>query len=364
MSTHKVTVTKIVELVPHPNADRLELATVYGWNCVVPKGVYKPGDLCVYIPIDSILPGAVESKVFGETTKVKLSKSRVKTIKLRGAISQGLVVDPTILGLSNVKEEEDVTTKLGITKYEPPAESTPQSQAQQVSKALANPSFHKYTGLENIKNYPTVFEPGDEVIVTEKIHGTNFRAGWVPFHADTLLKKIKKFLFLAPKYEFVYGSHNVQLQSKSLESGETQLNVYAEAVKNYNLKEVLKPGEVVYGEVYGDGVQKGYKYGCGNGVRKLVAFDIMKDGTYLSPVEFSKRATEAQLETAPVLYAGIFNLEHVKSLSKGDSVLAPVQKVREGVVVKPLIESKCFIGRKVLKVISDEYLLKDQTDFH
>ncbi len=70
------------------------------------------------------------------------------------------------------------------------------------------------------------------------------------------------------------------------------------------------------------------------------------------------------LESVPEIYRGPFNSDLVKSLTLGPSVLCPSQKVREGVVVKPIEEEACFIGRKMLKVISEKYLDSDQTDYH
>jgi len=362
VSTHVVEVTSIVDVRPHPNADRLELATVKDWQCVVGKDTFKPGDPCVYIPIDSVLPQPVMDVIFSGA-KIKPSP-RVKTIKLRGAISQGIAVRPSELGV-DAPIGKDVAKTLGITKYEPPEPSFQGgTSTPKTGRSQTNPHFRKYTGIENAKNYRNVFEEGEHVIVTEKIHGTNFRAGYVPFHTDTVWKKVKKFFGMAPKFEFVYGSHNVQLQSKLLYTGFYDTNVYAEAVKKYRLQELLKPGEVVYGEVYGAGIQKGYTYGCAEGERKLALFDVMIDGKYLDPVAFEKFADARQLPRVPVLYRGPFDKDGVKALTVGDSVLVPTQKIREGVVCKPVVESATFIGRKVLKFISDAYLLGDQTDFH
>jgi RNA ligase (TIGR02306 family) len=342
-------------------------------------GTFKEGDLCVYIPIDSILPPALETLIFGPDAKVKLTKSRVRTIKLRGAISQGMC-----LPISDIKdflktddfpakEGKDVTALLGITKYEPPEISSgPMATGGSQKAKKNNPYFHKYTGLENAKNYPDIFSPGELVSVTEKLHGTNFRAGYVPTHANTVLKKIKKFLGLLPKYEFVYGSHNVQLQDKHnggnstwLQThGKTTENVYAEAVRLYDLRSRLKPGEVVYGEIVGDAIQNGYTYGCKPGERELVLFDLMFNGQYVDADEFASWCIRNKFDRAPEVFRGPFDLAAVKELTKGDSVYAPCQRICEGVVVKPLSEQTCFIGRKALKVISDAYLLKDQSDFH
>ena len=364
MSTFAVKVCKIEEVKTHPNADRLDLVRVKDWWCVTSKGSFSQGDLCVYFPIDSILPSNVESAIFGVDSKIKLNNSRVRTIKLRGAISQGLVVKPELFYniLGETSEGWDVTKHLKVTKFEPPVRLGAGSNPQAATKKQTNPNFRKYTGIENAKNYPNLFTETDEVSVTEKIHGTNFRAGYVPFHANSLWKKFKVWLGIAPSHEFVFGSHNVQLQSKLMYKGYYKENVYASAVMQYQLRETLKPGQVVYGEIYGDGIQKGYTYGCRPGLRKAVFFDVMVDGQWMDTIAFRKWATERDLPVVPELYRGLFNKEKILQLRDGDSVLEPTQKVREGVIVKPLKEETTYAGRKILKFVSDQYLLKNQDD--
>lgn len=368
MSTLKVEILTIDDILPHPNADRLELVQVKGWNCVVQKGRFVKGDVCVYIPIDSILPKELEDKLFPPESKVRLSKSRVKTIKLRGAISQGLVVKPGEVNITGrCRVGDDIREMLGITKYEPPVHFSPQTRGG-VSRKQPNPHFHKYTDIENFKNYPDVFIPGEFIVATEKIHGSNFRCGWVPFNADTVWKKIKQFFGLAKKYEFVYGSHNVQLQNKLTYSGAYSNecgNVYWETVKKYDLKNKLKPGEVLYGEIYGDGIQKGYMYDCEPGEIKLVVFDINKNGFYLDFWLLYETCNELGLPSAPVVYFGTYGgVDKLKVFAEGDSLLAPKQKIREGIVIRPFDEDHTYMGRKILKLVNDEYLLQNNTEFH
>lgn len=365
MSTFKVAIVKIDDVQNHPGADRLDLIQIADWKCVSAKGKFAKGDLAIYFPIDSILPAEIEHRIFGIDAKVKLTNSRVRTIKLRGAISQGLVADPSMfidkIG-EKIKEGQDVTGKLGITKYEPPQDLSSRSNVKAVGKKQCNPNFRKYTGIENAKNYPNVFSENDMVHVSCKIHGTNFRCGYVETEPQFFLFKFLKKIGLYPKYEFVYGSHNVQLQHKLLAKTYYETNVYAEAVHKYNLKEILKPGQVVYGEIYGDGIQKGYTYGCKPGERKLVLFDLMVDGKYVRPDILIEWAKDKKLPVVPELYRGPFNKDYILSLRDGPSVLCPEQKVREGVVVRSLYDSEdsCHIGRKILKYISDAYLLKNQ----
>ncbi len=363
MSTLQVLVVQIEDIISHPNADKLEVAVIAGWNCVVQKDAFKKGDIGVYFPIDSILPELLEYKIFGPDSKIVLHKHRVRTIKLRGAISQGLLVRPATIGLPEGTVGADLTEYLGVTKYEPPVPEFQKFQGRIATKKEVNPHFHKYTKIENIKNYKQMFEPEEDVVATEKIHGTNFRAGWVPFVAITWAEKIKKFFGFSPEWQFVFGSHNVQLQHKMLYDGFYEKNVYAQMVKKYDLEKKIPKGFVLYGEIYGDGIQKDYSYGLMNNQHDMVCFDIMKDGVYLNFVEAADMAHGLGIPQPPILYSGPFSGLDLEILVLGPSLLGP-QKVREGAVIRSHEEKKSILGRKVLKAISPEYLLKDNTEFH
>jgi len=171
MSTFKVPVTTIREVFVHPNADLLEIVKVYDWNVVVSKGKYKAGDKVVYVPVDSILPLDLEEKIFPVGSKVKLKNHRIRTIKLRKAISQGMILAMEFLPEANYKEEQDVSTILGITKYE--EQELPESMKLKgaKSKKKGNPNFKKYTDIENFKYYDRVFQDGELVYISEKLHG-------------------------------------------------------------------------------------------------------------------------------------------------------------------------------------------------
>jgi intein/homing endonuclease len=732
----KVEIVKIDDILPHPDPEThsLELAQIKGWQCVVAKGRYSKGDKVVYIPIDSILPKDVEEKLFPPDSKIKLNKSRVRTIKIRKAVSQGMIASCELLGVDKYPVGKDVKDILGITKHEPPVKHFNQKMNVSAKKRINNPNFRKYGGIENFKNYNDLFEDGEEVIVSEKvhgclqaytkislfdgsqktikeivdnkldvdligfyangqivptkifnwfnngktktwkkvkfsrigIHGNNFgsiictenhkfyipqkdkyiacsklnvgdkilfkrdklvldylrkqmligkmlgdgclnrKSGHIDFShkkeheeyldfnlklfgylagvkqkeqisgygttmcrartisspainelledwylpnvnkkivprsiidnlgplsiaiwymddgslshnenqidrasiatcryssgcVDNLVNALKKFgidaikyndgkyyrlrinsdssdilfniispyvpkcmqyklpesyrglnvdnismygekiykadfieqkiisiedvkdcskmntnrydletgthnfvangvlvhnsnyragivkyhkyhwwehilgllnhipflkRFSMPEWENVYGSNNVQLQKRFFYSGFYKENVYGQITKQYDVFNKLKPGEVIYGEIYGCGIQKNYTYGCKGNEIKLVIFDVMIDGEFLSQNDAIEWAKERGFDFVPILYRGPFNHEHIKLLTKGNSVLCPSQKIREGVVIKPLKEAKCYMGRKVLKLISDQYLLKDNTDFH
>lgn len=310
-------------------------------------------------------------------SKVQLSKSRVKTIKLRGVFSQGLVIPvDKIFEFMHEKQERispaqnpiqipiegrDITNRLGITKYEP---KRPQYQKGQKksTKYNPNPHFDKYQSLQNIKNYSNAISPDDEVVVTEKLHGTNFRAGWVPTVRNTWWKKLKHIFGFLPPFEFVVGSRNVQLQNKK--GSYYGKNIYKDIAKKYDLKNILPKGMIIYGEVIGEGIQKGYDYGAKEHI--LIIFDIKTyhaSGTfqYLEWSHFVKEFRSLKLYglkcmMAPNLFEG--KMKDIPNLF-GKSVLCSKQEVIEGIVIW------CDNSQlRKLKHINPEYLLKDNTDYH
>ena len=367
MSDFRVEICRVEKVENHPNADRLEMVQVKGWNCVVSKNSFSEGDLCLYIPIDSILPEELEKKIFGEDSKIRLDKHRVRTIKLRGVISQGLVIEPGKIGIC-AKEGQDLTSYLGILKYEPP-EALPSAYGtcNKIKKRYINSNFHKYTDISNIKNYPKVFEESDWVSITEKIHGTSVRLGWVKNEANTIWEKVKKLFGLLEPYTFIFGSRNVQLSYKNKNKYYYDSNVYAKTSIDYDLKNKLKNGEILYGEIIGPGIQKRYSYGCKEGETKFYAYDVMIDDRWLDVEEFKSFCEERQIPRVQEIYSGFFDMDLVKEFTEGASIIDPIgQPIREGCVVKPIEEkSNSYIGRKVLKSISSEYLLlKNNSDFH
>lgn len=377
MSTLKVEVVAIDAIEKHPKADRLDLVKIKEWRVVAGRDSntpdqprYKKGDLCIYLPIDSVLPEKLESFLFPPDSKVKLSKSRIKTIKLRGAISQGMICDLSfdLLNLypklKGYKVGQDVTEILGVTKYEPPASSVPVHMQVKQAKNGNNPHFHKYNDIENFKNYSNTFEEGDDVYISEKLHGTSARYGKLPSAPANFFQKILKWFGLLPKFQFCYGSRNVQLQGKLRKQLFYTNDVYAKIAKQYGLESKLDPGEVIYGEIVGHGIQGGYSYGHKEGEHSFYVYDVKCDGKYLPYGQFLAFCSERGLKTVPYLYRGRFHKEHADSLRTGRSHVGD-QPVREGIVIKCANERDAWHGRRVLKYINDDYLLqKDLTDFH
>lgn len=373
-STYKVPLTTILELNPHTNAERLELATVYGFQVIVRKGQYKVGESVIYIPVDSILPQWLEDEIFPADSKVKLNNHRVRQIRLRGLASQGMLLDPIDVSKKvNPKYltlEQDVAAILGVTKYEPPQRGPSHTQglAKNRNKKHEHPLFHKYNGLDNIKWFPTMFKDGDQVVIQEKMHGTNARASVLPFVANTWRKKLKKFFGIASKTENCYGSNNVDISAATEYKGFYGEDIYGKCFSEMDIFSKLKSGEIVYGEIVGPKIQKGYEYDLES--HEFLVFDVkvlQEDGKFrwLNPSEVTEFCKDRGLNTVPQVYVGPYNKDMTYSLTKGPSVYDPKTKVREGVVVKAAEGYDVEGNKKALKWVSEDYLADaTNTDFH
>jgi RNA ligase (TIGR02306 family) len=383
MSSHRVEVVKIDEIVPHTNADRLELAKISGWQVVTGKGTFQVGDLVLYVPVDSILPNTLEMRLFPPGSKITLKKGRVRSIKIRGQMSQGMIVSlhdveeefcDTWDGKSTLPKYEvglDLAERLHITKYEPPepdfAISAP--KGKKASKNQINPNFRKYTDIENIKWYTNVFKDGEQVYISEKLHGTSARYGFVPRHYEGFLAPVQAAVmgFLAKwgivkPYQFIYGSRNCQLHTGSNQSWYKE-DVYSKILLQEDIKAKLLPGECVYGEIVGHAIQKNYAYGCKEGEHKFFVYDVMVDGKWLDYPAFNRWCSVRGFTPVPRLYVGPWSQEVHMKHRDGPSTVGG-QKIREGVVIKSVVDDESICGRKVLKSISDAYYLEDNSAYH
>jgi RNA ligase (TIGR02306 family) len=361
MSSLIVEVCEVKNVEKHPNADTLEILEVKGWNVISKMGQYKVGDLVVFIPPDSIIPQEMIDKY--ELSYMK-NGGRIQTVKLRGTISQGLV-----LGLDfPAKLGEDVSKKLGITKWQPP-EPKFSFGGNQVSKKKINPFFDRYVEIENIKNFNNVFSENDMVVFTEKEHGTNARFGNIPIGTNEMGSIIYRLIswfkknILKHNFEFVYGSHNVQKSGSSNPNHFYGEDVWGKIAKKHKLAEILPNNYIFYGEIVGEGIQD-LTYSLKE--HTLFIFDI-KDvltGKYLNWDDVVNMCNSLGLKLVPELYRGYYSDEIRKQFTLGKSVIDG-KTIREGIVLKSLIESNDRkIGRKILKSVSEEYLLrKNGTEF-
>jgi RNA ligase (TIGR02306 family) len=353
MSTIKVEVCPILEIKPHGNADALELATVQGWQMCVKKGAHKPGDAVVYFEQGTVLSREVAEKLnvsqyLSEKTDINGDRVLVvHRIKLRGEPSFGLLVLPE----PGMAVGDDVAEFYGAVKYHPPVKT-------QVGDSAADDlRFPRYTNLENMRSYPELLMAGEQVVATEKIHGTNCRVGYV-WETDeeqptlmagsrTLRRKepVDANMLVANTYWFPHTLVGVKALLADL-----QAQGYRQVV--------------LYGEVYGQGIQA-YTYGAKR--LNFRAFDLLLDGKFVNYEKFKDLCDRHQVAQVPLVYEGAFSLDVIKGLSDGDSLIGGTHG-REGVVVKPIIErDDPKLGRVILKYIGDHYLFgkvaeQDTTD--
>jgi RNA ligase (TIGR02306 family) len=345
MSSVIVEVAAVEEVTPHTNADRLCLARIKGWQSVIGKKKdgspqFEKGDKVVYIPPDATVPREMAEKLgivtyLAERTNMEGERQLVvKRVRLRGEPSYGFLVPPAE---ADWEVGRDVREHYGIGKFDPPVKITAGDSEP------SHPLFQRYTDIENLRNFPTTFHDGEEVVVSEKIHGTNSRIGYV-------------------EGALVAGSHG--LQRKRPEAAELATNTYwfpADQEGVMSLLDTLKEEYkvvILYGEVYGSKIQK-LHYGQRGGLG-YAAFDLLLDEHYVGYDEFIELCTRFGVATVPILERGPFSLDLVRQHAGGATTLDD-KHIREGVVVRPVKERlDPKIGRLILKYLSDDYLLNDK----
>ena len=178
-STHRVEVVPVV-LEPHPNADTLSIVKVYGYSCVVRTEEWKDRKIGAYIPPDSVCPDAPEYAYLEVLPGT--SAKRIRTIRLRGVLSMGLLMPAP----EGSKVGDNVAEIMGITHWEPELEMAG-GQATGGPSGIYCPKYD----IDTIRRYD-LFVPGEPVYVTEKIHGecmrVTFHDEWKKQHNDIIEK--------------------------------------------------------------------------------------------------------------------------------------------------------------------------------
>lgn len=358
-------IQRIVSLSPIKDADLIEKCTVLGWELVVAKkDGFKVGDLCCYCEVDSIMPDKPEFEFLRDR------KFRIKTIKLKGQVSQGIAFPLSVLPKGNYKEGTDVTDMLGVRKYDPQAEAERKESDRLASidknrmtkflkryswfrrliyrpKKKPFPSFIRKTDEDRIQLFPHACErwKGVGFDVTEKVDGQSGTYFCVP--------NPKRGLF-GKKWLFGVCSRNFQLLKPDN-------STYWTIAKQYNLKEKMlqwceaeRLGLIIQGEIVGSGVQ-GNKYNF-NGLRFFVfnVYTYQKGQTRSFNQDAQCYFCVANgLETVPWMGKGAFlppTIPEAVELAKGISCYANI--FREGIVMRNYYNNISF------KIINSDFLLK------
>jgi RNA ligase (TIGR02306 family) len=345
MSRSLASIQRVIDIQPVPNSDKLSVATILGWKVVVGRDEYKPGDLVTYIEIDSILPD------WPEFLEVKKRSARIKTIRLRGQISQGICFPLSILNgrkypndnrsdpTYDLVESKDVTELLGITKWEP---EIPACLGGEVAGPF--PSFIPKTDETRIQSVPGVLDRhrGKLFYATEKLDGSSCT--------------------------IYYRDGHIGVCGRNFEFKETTDNAYRKAAIStgaIDLLTKLKRNVALQGELLGPGVNGSRKYGLREPtIRYFNVYDIDK-ARHMGLLD--ARALAGVLPWVFVL-PGWITLDHTVDqlieLSKRDNSLFKDKDGKalknEGLVFRPCEESYDEeLGRLSFKAINPEYLLKE-----
>lgn len=338
MSDFQVRVVEIKDVRRHENADLLSIAMIGGeggFPVVFKTGDYKNGDKAVYVPVSAAVPA--DDPRWSFLVKPGFTKPfvEVEAKRLRGVFSMGLLTpaDPSW------EIGRDVAEEFRITR----AEAVDASSASSADN-IADPGLMPvYTDIDNLRAHPHLLVDGEEVIMTEKVHGQNMRA-----------------VVSADGATLYCGSRT---RWKNPDGGDE----WSKAGVRFDLLNRLRgTGLGIYGELYGN--VAGMRYDASNAEHGLRIFDVMDLTTrrYLDVDDFLAAATMLKLPTVPVLYRGPWSND-LRAMVDGASTLAPAH-TREGFVVRPVRERRATQGgtlaprpsfmRVVLKYCGERYLTK------
>lgn len=341
MERKLASVRKIIDIQPIDGADAIEVARVDGWKVVVKKGEFKIGDLAIYFEIDSWVPdtlasflskGAIPKEYKG------IPGARLRTIKLRGQVSQGLLLAPKWDDLGGqlfceLEEGMDLTEYLNVQKWEPPVGSDGQTKG-------SFPSFIFKTDQERVQNIKQKdldwMSENMTFEVTEKLDGSSMT------------------VYLN---EGVFGvcSRNMELvRSEGNKFWKTAIDLDIEG----KMRSLAITGDIaLQGELIGEGIQ-GNPYKVKG--HKFFIFDIfnIEKQEYFSPEERTMMVNALELESVPLL--GVYqkipnNSETIVAMAEGKSRLN-VETEREGVVYKCHGDE----WEESFKAISNKFLLKEK----
>lgn len=329
------TIQIISDVQPIEGADRIQVASVLGWKVVIKKDEFKPGDPAIYCEVDSFLPVKLEFEFLRKSSYKKMSDGtegfRLKTIKLRGVISQGLLIPVSSLpGYPEVPPPgTDVTDILGIVKYEPPI---PAQLAGEVKGPF--PGFISKTDEERIQNLIDSLPNYKDSLfyVTEKVDGTSI----------TIYLKDGQF----------------GICSRNLELVENPENTYWRVVKELDIENKLRNlgrNIALQGELIGEGIQKNIYKLRGQTIKFFDAFDI-DQYEYFDYPSFKSIIDEFGLATVPVIEEALQlpqSVDEILTMANGKSALNPDAN-REGLVFRTT-SGKRFS----FKAISNNFLLSD-----
>ena len=364
-STTNCFVYKIDKIEKHPNADTLDLVQVAGWQCVCKQNQFKIDDKVAFIEPGSVLTQEFSDKI-GVTAylKKKVNKDGDKVFvvgqtRLRGESSFGILLPANECGLG-----DDLAEKLNIIKFEPPVKTHSFKSGNTESE---NPNIKPYTDINNLRKFPDLFDNGEEVIATVKIHGTNSRFGFVvDKNSDLIFKAGSRRLMRKDPYEKPVISWWKRLKiflklEKPPKPYVFNDDLYwypykIDGIRNlmYDLHQDGVDTATLYGEIFGKGIQI---FDYGRAGIDYVAFDLMIDGKFVDFDVFVQYMNDYGIPYTPVVYRGEYNIDEIIKAAENKNTFGG-NHIHEGVVVRPVIErTHSKVGRLIAKYCSDAYYL-------
>lgn len=347
MSDIAITVQIVESVESHPNADRLEIIKILGTQCITGIGDFKVGEKVIYFPPDMMIPEQVAEKlgVKNYLRHVKWNgekvQSRIAACRLRGVPSYGFAVACD----QRLDVDKDVTLIYCGEKYEPPMVGGQKFNTY----GLPEGKFHRYTNIQHLWRFPDVFEPDEDIVISEKLHGTSSRMG---------------VLFDEIGGVYAAGSHRVRW--KYCTSGERYWKPFTETMMDMVDKLCGECSDViVFGEIFGSSVQD-MNYGV-MGDEGYRVFDISINGQYLNWPDVVNHCIDFDIPTVPVLYRGPWKCASkvIDEYASGPTCAGEHTgkfKGREGIVIKPTREriadsigGKMNAQRAILKHVSADY---------
>jgi RNA ligase (TIGR02306 family) len=323
MSRHEALCYELKEITKHPNADNLGLVNINGYSCVVRLDEFAVGDKAIYLSPDTVVDTKLPSFTFLD------GHERIRVRKFRGLVSQGLLIKAG----ENAVVGQDYWDLLGLDHYEP--EEKLSTGATVPGPVILVPKYD----IDSLLKYNLVFQYKEPVEVSSKIHGSNWRG--------TFWDGV---LYVGSRSTWKKDEHN---------------NIYWRVIAKYpEITDYLmrNEGKVLYGEVFGRGVQD-LHYGLKE--IDFRAFDVY-DSANQSFLDKTLAMESTLNHFIPWVHSyGImeFDLEQLKELAEQDDPIAlqnGIKQVQEGVVIRPLRERfNPELGRVILKLVSNRYYLKE-----
>jgi len=330
-------IVKVNNIYPIEDADKIVLVEINGWKCIAKKDEFNIGDLAIYFSIDSI-PDMLDPN----TSFIKDKGGRIKTIKMRGVISQGLLAPLSWLvsrgfDIYGIKEDDDVTMQMGVTKYIHP-EELGQYDGSNVSSSKKFPPYVPKTDEPRIQDKPKFFEnlKDRRIVITRKEDGSSCT-----------------FIFNNGKFEMC--SRNFVLEENSDAS-----KMYAFINNKFDIEKKMtdcKLNIAIQGEMIGPKINGNRLNLAEFDFRVFNVYNIDKQ-KYMLHSDICNICTMLGLHMVPEIYNGeanklelsvdyFLNLAQQQEYTKG--------KLAEGIVIKTDDE----LGPRIsFKVISNGYLLK------